>query len=252
MDGAAGADPPAARGAVLGLRGPSGVLAPGADVPSAGRPTPGLRLGPGLHPCGADAGGGAPLRRVVGLPGHRLLRADRPPRHPGRLQVPRRRAAPGRDRRPHGLGARPLPPRRLGAGRVRRTPAVRARGPAAGRPPRLGHPRVRLRAPRGPQLPRRQRRLLVRGVPHRRPARRRRRLHALPRLLARAGPVDAQRARRPREPRRGRLPPGDERHRVPARRPASSRSPRSRRPGTASPGPPTTSGPAASAGSASA
>ncbi len=40
----------------------------------------------GLHARGADAGRRAPLRRLVGLPGHRLLRADGPPRHPRRLQ----------------------------------------------------------------------------------------------------------------------------------------------------------------------
>ena len=41
-------------------------------------------------------------------------------------------------------------------------------------------------AARGAQLPDRQRAVLARGVPHRRPARRRRGQHAVPRLLARA------------------------------------------------------------------
>ena len=84
------------------------------------------------------------------------------------------------------------------------TAALRARRPAPGRAPRLGHLRLQLRPSRGPQLPRRQRALLARGVPHRRAARRRRGLDALPRLLPRARRVDAQRARRPREPRGGR------------------------------------------------
>ena len=45
----------------------------------------------------------------------------------------------------------------------------------------------------------------LRGVPHRRPARRRGGVDALPRLLARARRVDAEPVRRPREPRsRGR------------------------------------------------
>ena len=50
--------------------------------------------------------------------------------------------------------------------------------------------------------------------------------------------VDAQRVRRPREPRGGAVPPGDERHRLQARARARSRSPRSRPPGPASPGRP--------------
>ncbi len=215
--GVARPTPPSPRpqGPVLRLRAPSRLLAPGSDVPPAGRTTPRIHQGLGLHPRRTDAGRRAPLRRLMGLPGHRLLRPDRPPRHPRRLQVPRRLAAPGRYRRPHGLGAGPLPARRLGVGRVRRPPPVRARGPAPRRAPRLGHPGVRLRPPRGPQLPCGERRLLVRGVPHRRPARGRGRLDALPRLLTRARPVDPERARRPGEPRRRGLPPGDERDRVP-------------------------------------
>ena len=111
----AAATRPVARGAVLRVRGPSGVLAAGPDLPPAGRAASRVRDGPGLHPRRADAGRRAPLRRLLGLPGHRLLRADRPPGHPGRLQVPGRRAAPGGHRRPDGLGARALPARRLGA-----------------------------------------------------------------------------------------------------------------------------------------
>ena len=42
---------------------------------------------PRLHPRGAAAGGGAPLRRLLGLPGQRLLRADRPLRHPDDLRA---------------------------------------------------------------------------------------------------------------------------------------------------------------------
>ena len=48
--------------------------------------------------------------------------------------------------------------------------------------------------------------LLARPLPRRRAARRRRRLDALPRLLAQGGRVDPQRVRRPREPRGDRLP----------------------------------------------
>ena len=55
-------------------------------------------------------------------------------------------------------------------------------------------------------LPRQQRALLAREVPHRRAARRCRGLDALSRLLAPAGAVGAQRAGRQRESRGGRVP----------------------------------------------
>ena len=105
----------------------------------------------------------------------------------------------------------------LGAGPLRRHAAVRARRPAARRAPGLGHAHLRLRPARGPQLPGRQRDLLAGGVPHRRAAGRRRRVHALPGLLARPGPVGAERPRRPGEPGRGLVPAGGERHLLQAR-----------------------------------
>ena len=76
----------------------------------------------GLHPRGVPAGGRAPLRRLVGLPGH--LATTRPTARfgsPGRLPPPGRRAAPARasascvDWVPA-----PLPARRVGAGPLRR------------------------------------------------------------------------------------------------------------------------------------
>ena len=57
--------------------------------------------------------------------------------------------------------------------------------PRRGEQPDWGTLRLRLRPHRGAQLPGGQRALLARGVPHRRPAGRRGRLDALPRLLAR-------------------------------------------------------------------
>ena len=57
--------------------------------------------------------------------------------------------------------------------------------PRHGRASGLGHADLQLRPQRGAQLPRQQRALLDRGVPPRRPARRRRRVDALSRLLAR-------------------------------------------------------------------
>ena len=60
----------------------------------------------GLHPRGAAAGDGAPVHRVVGLPGDGVLRADEPLRLARGLQVLRRRLPPGRHRRDPRLGAR--------------------------------------------------------------------------------------------------------------------------------------------------
>ena len=97
------------------------------------------------------------------------------------------------------------------------TPLYEDPNPSRGEHPDWGTLRLQLRPPRGAQLPRGQRAVLARGVPRRRAARRRRRVDALPRLLARARRVDAQRARRPREPRGDAVPPGDERHRLQAR-----------------------------------
>ena len=136
--------------------------------------------------------------------------------NPDDFRYPRRRAAPGGHRRDRRLGARALPEGRLGARPLRRHAALRARRPAPRRAARLGHVRVRLRPPRGAQLPRRERAVLARAVPHRRAARRRRRVDALPRLLAQGRRVGAERPRRAREPRGGVVPAGDERDRLQA------------------------------------
>ena len=151
----------------------------------AGRRAGRVRRRPGLHPRRAAAGDGAPVRRLLGLPGDVVLRADRALRRPRRLPLPRRPAAPGRHRRHRRLGAGALPEGRVRARPLRRHAALRGPQPAPRRAPRLGHLRLQLRPPRGAQLPGRQRALLAGGVPRRRPARRRRRLDALPRLLPR-------------------------------------------------------------------
>ena len=78
--------------------------------------------------------------------------------------------------------------------------------PRQGLHPDWGTLDLQLRPQRGPQLPDLQRPVLARQVSHRRPARGRRRLDALPRLLAQARRVDAQPVRRPREPGGHRLP----------------------------------------------
>ena len=59
-----------------------------------------------LHPRRVPAGRRAPVRRLVGLPGVVLLRADVAVRQPGRLPLPRRHAAPGRHRRASSTGCR--------------------------------------------------------------------------------------------------------------------------------------------------
>ena len=86
------------------------------------------------------------------------------------------------------------------------TRALRARRPAPRRARRLGHEDLQLRPPRGAQLPGGERAVLARPVPHRRPARGRGRLDALPRLQPQAGRVGAEPLRRAREPRRDRVP----------------------------------------------
>ena len=184
-----------------------------AELHRAGRRARRLRDGHGLHPRRAAARDGAPVQRLVGLPGHRLLRADRALRRARRLPRLRRPPPPARPRRDPRLGAGALPARRLGARALRRHGALRARGPAARLPPRLGHAGLQLRPQRGAQLPARQRALLAARVPRRRAQRRRGRLDALPRLLARGGPVGAERVRRQRGPRRRPVPQGAERAR---------------------------------------
>ena len=91
-----------------------------------------------LHARRADADHRAPVLRLVGLPDHRLFRADVALRHAGGLQVPRRHAAPGRHRRDPRLGAVALPGRRARARAVRRHASLRTRRPAPGLPSRSG------------------------------------------------------------------------------------------------------------------
>ena len=160
----------------------------------------------GLHPRRAAAGHRASVLRLVGLPDHRLLRADRALRHAAGLHVPGRHAAPARHRRDPRLGAvaLPRPTRtawRASTARTSTSTPTRAR---ASTPTGAAH--LQLRPPRGAQLPAVERAVLARQVPRRRPARRRRRLDALPRLRAQGRRVDPQPVRRPREPRGDRLP----------------------------------------------
>ncbi len=174
----------------------------------------GLRCGAGVYPRRAAAGRRASVRRIVGLPGHVLLRADVAIRHTRRFPGARRRPAPGRHRRHRGLGAGALPQGRLGAGPLRRHPALRALRPQPRRATGLGHLRVRLRPSRGAKLPGGQRVVLARRVPHRRAAGGRGGVDAVPGLLAPRRRLDPQHLRRPREPGGGAVPAGDERDRT--------------------------------------
>ena len=99
---------------------------------TAGRP----RRAPRVHARRAAARRRAPLRRVVGLPGDRLLRADGALRNAGRPPSLRRRAAPAGHRRDRRLGAGALPQGRLEPCPLRRHGAVRARRS----PPRASTP----------------------------------------------------------------------------------------------------------------
>ena len=207
---------------------------PLADLHRARRRARRLRARPQLHARRADAGDGAPVHGLVGLPGHGLLRPDRALRLARRVPRLRRPPARARPRRDPRLGAGALPARRVRARALRRHRALRARRPAARRAPRLGHARLQLRPHRGAQLPRRQRALLAPAVPRRRHPRRCRGLDALPRLLAQGGGVDPERVRRPREPRGDRRSSSSSTRSCTAASPARSWPPRSRPPGRAS------------------
>ena len=182
------------RGAHGGVRGPPGLLETEGGrggavpvVPGAGRRPRSLRQGDGIHPHRAPPGGGASVRRFVGVPGARVLRADVAPRPPGRVHGVRRPVPPRGDRRDPRLGAGPLSPRRPRAGAVRRDPPLRARRPAAGGAAGLGNAHLQLRTPGGGELPPVERPLLAGQVPRRRPAGGRRGVDALPRLLPETG-----------------------------------------------------------------
>src|SRR6266481_4763258 len=89
-----------------------------------------LRAAPGL--VAAAAGDGASVLRLLGLPGHRLLRAQQPLRHAAGLHVLRRAPAPARHWRDPRLGAVALPERRTRPRALRRHAPVRTRRPAPG------------------------------------------------------------------------------------------------------------------------
>src|ERR1700730_8532334 len=120
-----------------------------------------------LHARRADAGDGAPLLRLLGLPDHRLLRADQPLRHAAGPDEAGRPAPPARHRRDPGLGALAVPDRRARPGELRRHPPLRARRPTAGLPPGVEELHLQPGSPRGPELPDLERPLLARSLSRR-------------------------------------------------------------------------------------
>ena len=119
------------------------------------------------------------------------------------VRRPRASRGPRRDPR---LGAGAFPDRRARPRAVRRHRALRACRSAPGLPSRLEHRDLRFRPREVVERPDRQRALLARPLPRRRPARRCRGVDALPRLFAQGRRMAAQRRGRQREPRGGRLP----------------------------------------------
>ena len=140
----------------------------------------------GLHPCRAAADHRASVRRLVGLPAARPVRADRALR-------PARAASRVSSTAPHAAGIGVIldwvpahfPTDAHGLARFDGTRALRACRPARGLPPRLEHLHLQFRPQRGARLPDRQRAALARALPRRRAARRCGGLDALPRLQPR-------------------------------------------------------------------
>ncbi len=149
---------------------------------------------------------GASVLRIVGLSDHRLLRAHRALRPRRRISCISSIAA---IRRASGVIVDWVPahfPERCARpGVFRWHRALRACRSAQGRASRLGHADLQLRPQRSAHVPDFERAVLAEGVSHRRPARGRGGVHAVPGLFAQAGRMDSEHVRRQRKPGSDRL-----------------------------------------------
>ncbi len=124
------------------------------DLPRDGRAARAVREGDGVHARRAAAGGGASVRRVVGLPGDRVLRPDDALRHArglhGAASTPATHAGIGVHPR---LGAGPLPADAHGLARFDGTALYEHEDPRQGEHRDWGTLDLQLRPQRGAQFP---------------------------------------------------------------------------------------------------
>src|SRR3990172_9983910 len=154
-----------------------------AHLPVVGPAVGGISTPPEVPPRTVPPRHGAPVLRLLGLPGFGGFRAHKPLRDPAGFHVSDRSSPPAWHRGHTGLGAFPLYEGWPRSGLFRRGPSLRTYGSTPGPPSRLGHEDLQLRPERGAELSPQQRPLLVGRVPRRRSPRGRRGLHALPLLL---------------------------------------------------------------------
>src|SRR5205807_6190848 len=138
------------------------------------RSTRGISVRERLHARRAVTDHRAPVLWVVGVPDHRLLRADRALRNAAGLHVPRGHAAPAWRRCDPRLGSVPLSDGRAWTRLLRRHASLRARRSAAGVSPGLEQRDLQLRPQRSPRVPVVERTVLAQSLPQRWSARRRR------------------------------------------------------------------------------
>ena len=155
-----------------------------------------------LHPRRAAADHGAPLRRVLGLSDDRLFRARPAASARPTTSCISSTTCTSAASASSSTGCRRISrATRIGLGHFDGTHLYEHADPRLGEHPDWGTLIFNYGRNEVGNFLIAQRAVLARAIPHRRPARGRRRLDALPRLLAQGGRVDAQRLRRQREPR---------------------------------------------------